>query len=155
MRKLLWLLLLAGCDDVGGAVVPAVCAPQIDRLSPFEGPEAGGTAVRIEGRFLGADDETQDVRVRFGGADAEVTDLGRSGCDACEACATAALRCNSCDRVCSGLDAWTDPDTEETWPVEACVEWLDVTTPPGSGDAVVTVVASHGRADGPLFQYVP
>ena len=150
------VLALAGCEEDDDYVPRSVCTPMLDSLDPDSGPTTGGTQVTLAGLWVATELGERDAAVHVGGAEAEVTGVFRgSGCTNCDLCIADALRCAECERVCRGQTTWTDPETGENLPPEACEEWVSFLTPPAEepGAATVLITNSHGSADDITFLY--
>lgn len=133
-RSLAALIVLAtvalplGCQDEPAVpVLPAVCAPVLDELSPDSGSVEGGTPITLHGYFVTSEDFERDLIIRVGGQEAEVTQVNRSeGCVACDNCIAAyqaefrdgssgELSCEDGDQV---VGPTNDPG------VATCLEWV-------------------------------
>jgi hypothetical protein len=150
------LLLLLGLAPAACVIEDDVfyrmlCDPVAGELSPATGSPNGQYEVEITGRFVSSSYEgfaEYDVVVRVGSQDAEVTQVEREGCGACDACLTDADFCIDCRDVCDGLE----PYGEVT---ETCSERVVVRVPPGEpGEEVVTLINGHGATADLSFTYV-
>jgi len=128
LAMLVAVQLATGCDDEPVVpVLPAVCAPVLDELTPDSGPVEGGTPATIHGYFVTSEDFERDLSIRVGGQEAEVTQVSRSeGCVACDSC-VAAYQAEFREGTSGELsceDGGQDIGPTNEPGVASCLEWV-------------------------------